>query len=66
MDDAEALSASWLFLSAKRQAGRPIAGVIPDSIAGLQSLCRYQSEIEEVSDDQSNFCLLGLLSLLGF
>ena len=48
-DDAKALSASWLFLSAKEQAGGSIgmcSGCYSRFHSGLELLRRHQNEIE--------------------
>jgi hypothetical protein len=55
MDDAKALSASWLFLSAKKAAwpsNRQLHPGYPRFHRGLQLLRRYQREIAEVTDER--------------
>jgi hypothetical protein len=55
MDDAKALSPSWLFLSAKKAgwlSNRQLHRGDPRLRRGLQSLRWYQREIEEVTDER--------------
>ena len=57
MDDANALSAFWLFLSAKKQAGCPIGtgtGVIPDSILVRSPCAGFKAKAKNYADDISD------------